>query len=231
MFTLHPTSGPDIVITGSTTFLTTSPGANVTITVTGSIPALKQIYTVESGSATLKTDGTLEDTEPFSFSTSTVGPCNFTGCSFTQGGWGAPPHGGNPGAILAANFATVFPSGVTIGGGTFALLFTSSTAIQAFLPQGGTPSVLTFSATNPTDKHISVFAGQVLALALNVGINNMGSVIITGTGTSFDGQTVSALLAAANVALGGGGLPAGFSSISALNDLVDQLNGEFDNCS
>src|SRR5262245_17289386 len=29
----------------------------------------------------------------------------------TQGGWGAPPHGNNPGAILAANFNSVFGAG------------------------------------------------------------------------------------------------------------------------
>ena len=228
-FTLHPASGPNIIISGMTTF-PTSPSGTTTITVSGTIPALTQSDTIESASAQLFTDGALENTASIPFSTLTVGPCNFTGCSFTQGGWGAKPHGNNPGAILAANFATDFPSGVTIGGFPFALHFTSAVAIQNFLPQGRTPSVLTSSATNPTNSNAGVFAGQVLALALNVGINNMGSVIISKPGSPFDGQTVSALLAAANTALAGGGLPSGFSSISALNDLVDQINQEFDNC-
>jgi hypothetical protein len=62
--------------------------------------------------------------------------------TYTQGGWGAAPHGGNPGALLAANFAKVYgAAGVTIGGG-YTLKFTSQAAIQDFLPQGGTPEVL-----------------------------------------------------------------------------------------
>src|ERR1043166_7518776 len=37
-------------------------------------------------------------------------------CSYTQGGWGAPPNGNNPAPLLLKNFATVFPSGyVEIG--------------------------------------------------------------------------------------------------------------------
>src|SRR5215510_9913562 len=35
----------------------------------------------------------------------------------TQGGWGAPPAGNNPGAYLHAHFATAFPTGLTIGCG------------------------------------------------------------------------------------------------------------------
>ena len=54
--------------------------------------------------------------------------------TYTQGGWGAPPNGNNPGALLKANFATVYPSGVTIGG-TKTLKFTSAAAIEA-LPAG-----------------------------------------------------------------------------------------------
>ena len=64
-------------------------------------------------------------------------PQQFSGCSVTQGGWGAPPHGNNPGAFLAAQFGTAFPSGVTIGGSPFALLFTSAPSVRSFLPQGG----------------------------------------------------------------------------------------------
>src|SRR5262249_24510525 len=68
----------------------------------------------------------------------TIGPF----VTVTQGGWGAPPRGQNPGAILAANFSKVFgAAGVTIGcaAGGFHLTFTSASAIQAFLPQGGPP--------------------------------------------------------------------------------------------
>jgi hypothetical protein len=177
---------------------------------------------------TVANGGTI--TDAVSFNAAPL-PNPFTGCSVTQGGWGAAPHGNNPGALLASKFTTVYPNGVTIGdaGSQFFLHFSSAAAIQAFLPQGGPPGALTASATNPTTSSAGVLAGQVLALKLNVDIEGMGGLIISGTGTSLDGKTVSDVLAAANVALGGGALPAGFS-LSSLNDLVDSLNNAFDGC-
>jgi len=160
------------------------------------------------------------------FTTPTPSP--FTGCTVTQGGWHAKPVGNNPGTLLANDFPTVYPSGVTIGG-AFTLTFDSAAAVRAFLPAGGTPGVLTSSATDPTSSAAGVFAGQVLALQLNVDLEHYGTVVVSGTGTSFDGKTVADVLAAANLALGGGPLPAGFT-ISSLNDLVDNLNQKFDNC-
>lgn len=158
-------------------------------------------------------------------------PPPFSGCTVTQGGWGAPAHGNNPGAFLDANFATAFPSGDLIGRlPSFYLLFDSAAAVRAFLPQGGPPGALTANATDPTTQtSAGVLAGQVLALSLNVKLYGLGSLTLTGTGTSLDGHTVSDILAAANIALGGGPLPAGFT-YSSLNDLIDQLNSSFDGC-
>jgi hypothetical protein len=155
----------------------------------------------------------------------------FLGCTVTQGGWGAPPHGNNPGAFLVAHFGPAYPLGVTIGGVPFSLRFESAASVRAFLPQGGPPEPLNTSAVNPTARtSAGVFAGQVLALELNVDLYHLGSLTLSGTGTPFDGQTVSAVLAAANLALAGGPLPPGFASYSALNDLIDNLNGSFDGC-
>jgi hypothetical protein len=154
----------------------------------------------------------------------------FAGCTVTQGGWGAPAHGNNPGTLLNSKFPTLYPTGLTIGG-LNTLHFTSANAVRAFMPQGGPPSFLNASATDPTARtSAGVFAGQVLALQLNVDIFGFGSLTLTGTGTPFDGKTVAQVLAAANVALGGGPLPPGFASYSALNDLIDQLNSAFDGC-
>ena len=160
----------------------------------------------------------------------------FTGCTVTQGGWGAAPHGNNPAAFLAAHFPAA--PGVTIGLGyptflqvpPFFLNFTSAGAVGAFLPQGGTPGALSASAINPTSgTSAGVFAGQVLALTLNVQLQQFGSLVLSGTGTSLDGKTVDQVLAAANTAISGGALPAGFT-YSSLNDLVDALNNSFDGC-
>lgn len=153
----------------------------------------------------------------------------FGGCTVTQGGWGAPPHGNNPAAFLASQFSTAFPSGVTVGGLPFSLHFTSSQAIQSFLPQGGPPAALNATATDPTTTSAGVFAGQVLALDLNVALYHFGSLVLSGTGTSLDGKTVGQVLLAANEALAGGPLPAGFT-YSSLNDLIDSLNQSFDGC-
>lgn len=87
--------------------------------------------------------------------------------TYSQGGWGAKPAGKNPGAFLRDKFAEVFPAGFLVGGG-YTLLFTSSQAIQDFLPAGGPPSVLTGSAVNPTTTSAGVFAAQVMAVKLSV---------------------------------------------------------------
>jgi hypothetical protein len=151
----------------------------------------------------------------------------------TQGGWGAPPNGNNPGALLAANFATVFPAGITIGGAK-TLKFTSASAVEAFLPAGGKAGFLTASAVNPTRSSAGVFAGQVLALTISVAMSNAG-VITSGLedlyiapGQTMAGYTVAEVLAMANQALGGNlsGLPSGVT-ISTLNDVVSKINENY----
>src|SRR5579871_1588901 len=152
--------------------------------------------------------------------------------TYTQGGWGTTPHGNNPGSLLQKDFATVYPGGSVSIGGTKKLTFTSSTAIHNFLPQGGTPGVLAASATNPTSSAAGVFAGQVLALQLNVDFSNKG---ITKTGLAnlhavsgmLAGQTVGQILALANSVIGGGALPSGMT-VSNLNDIVNSINNNFD---
>ena len=186
--------------------------------------------TIANMIATIQAGGTI--TNAVSFNAVPSGP-SFTGCSVTQGGWGAAPNGGNSGALLAAKFPTVYPLGVTIGStapGQFFLHFDHAANIQGFMPQGGPPGALNASATDPTSRtSAGVFAGQVLALQLNADIDGLGGLILTGTGTSLDGSTVSQILAAANRALGGGPLPFGFT-YSSLNDLVNNLNQSFDGC-
>ena len=157
--------------------------------------------------------------------------------TYTQGGWGAKPNGENPASILADHFADVYPpSGVTIGiPGGFSMTFTSAEKVKDYLPAGGPASWLTGNLTNPTSSSAGVFGGQVLALQLSVDFSDadvteggLGDLVLDGTGGSLDGSTVSEILAAANLALGGGALPAGYS-YSTLNDLITDLNEAFDN--
>jgi hypothetical protein len=176
----------------------------------------------------------------------TVGPL----ITVTQGGWGAAPHGNNPGSILAANFPGVFgTAGVTIGctasGGSLTFKpvgsITGQQAIQNFLPQGGTPGTLAAgNVVNPTTSDAGVFAGQVLALQLNVSFSGpvfpggLGNLVITSGPAT--GLTVGQVLGLANRALGGCLSSAdialltahGITSISQLNDIVDSINNSFD---
>ena len=173
-------------------------------------------------------------------------------CTYTQGGWGAPPHGNNVGQLLYTYFDTVYPGQVLevgiAGTAGFSMRFQDAGTVQsyqyitAYLPAGTTPGALANDYVNPTDNNESgVFGGQITDCSkLNVdfsaaskmpqtGSAAVGALKVCNTGTSLDGQTVANVLAAANTALGGGALPAGFT-YSALNDLVDSLNKAFDNC-
>ncbi len=152
----------------------------------------------------------------------------------TQGGWGSKPNGNNPGARLAEHFASVYPAGVSIGG-TYTLHFTSAAAISAFLPQGGKPAVLSASAVNPTKK-LTVFAGQTLALTLNIDFSAAGLMPGGATGLGglkvtsgkLAGWTASQVLWLCNQVLGGNlaALPAGVS-LSDLNNVADAINNNF----
>ena len=79
----------------------------------------------------------------------------------------------------------------------------------------------------------------MLALRLNVDLNKASIISGTGgsisslklkaTGTSLDGQTVSTILTVAEAVLGGGALPAGYSTLANLSTLVANLNEAFEN--
>jgi hypothetical protein len=160
--------------------------------------------------------------------------------TFTQGGWGASAHGNNPGALLASKFLAVFPSGsVKVGlAPQFSMTFSSAAAVTNYLPAGGPSNKLTANLVNPTTSASGVFGGQVLALKLSVSFgyagflgtspDKFGDLMLKDTGYSIDGMTVSAVLAIAEQALGGGGLPYDMS-FSQLNNIVTSLNEAFDN--
>ncbi|HYE87953.1 MAG TPA: MBG domain-containing protein [Vicinamibacterales bacterium] len=151
----------------------------------------------------------------------------------SQGGWGTKPSGNNPGALLAANFDAVYSSGGVQIGGTHKLTFVSASAVEKFLPAGGTPNVLNGSASNPTTSSAGNFAGQVLALQLSVDLSAAGRTryglgLLKLTSSALAGKTVNEVLEIANAVLGGNlaALPSGLS-VAALNTIVDNLNNNF----
>ena len=131
----------------------------------------------------------------------------------TQGGWGAPPNGNNPGAYLHANFDAAFPDGLTVGcyPNNYYIKLTSAQAVTNLLPTGGKAAELSTNTTDPAALK-NVLVGQVVALKLSVVFDAqnpdfgestvaLGKMII-GSGT-FKGKTVSQFLAIAEKVLGG----------------------------
>jgi len=209
-----------------TVVVTTPPGYTPTTSLAGTHRSKDS-----NGSNTTVALVTSDLTVDFGFKAVTSTATGFT--TYTQGGWGTRPNGNNPGSVLLANFARVYPGGSVSIGGTLKPTFTSAVAIEGFLPQGGTPAALLMSASNPTTSNAGVLAGQALSLQLGVDFSN-SSVTKAGLGAlkvvsgKLAGQTVTQVLALANSVLGGGALPTGVS-LSDLNGVLDSINQNYDN--
>ena len=166
-------------------------------------------------------------------------PCNEQARTQTQGGWGTECHGNNPGCYRDANFDNCFPYGLTIGVGgemTYSALFTTSSAIEAFLPAGGTPDALDMDYTNPTSTSAGVLAGQAVALTLSVGFDDydpdfgptdyrLGDMVIVKEDSACYMMTVDDVLAIGNCVLSGSD-GCGFTA-SEINDCLATINQAF----
>jgi hypothetical protein len=151
-------------------------------------------------------------------------------CSFSQGGLGGS---GAPFLLLASNFNALFPAGVEVGfpgSEGYSMKFSSALAVKDYLPAGGTPDQLTADLLDPTSSSSGVFGGQVLALKLNIMLSDggatppgLGDLFYINPGDALHGLTVRQILAAAELALGGGPLPEGHTYAS-LSTLCDHLN-------
>ena len=161
---------------------------------------------------------------------SCCGACDLSFRTQTQGGWGATPKGGNPGAYLKNNWAMIDGSNsansITIGYGSYTKTFTKSSEVDGFLPRGG--------SCGGTDPFSSVFAGQALTLAINVAMDNNVTTfgasngkladLVVANGT-FQGMTVAEILSEANLAFAG----AGNYTPCQLVDVLTMINENFDN--
>jgi hypothetical protein len=169
----------------------------------------------------------------------------------TQGGWGSKPAGNNPGMLLKDNFSlvyptSVFPLGVVIGdsgssacpadgGAPYRINLASAGAIQGFLPQGSAPNALNKCETDAGRK-ITVLAGQVLALTLNVdfsyaGITQPGLGSLMVVSGPLAGRTVNDVLAIGNCMLSGRdstSCGAEGLTLSGINDVTTRINENFD---
>lgn len=157
--------------------------------------------------------------------------------TFTQGGWGAAPNGGNPGVYLHTNFATSFPSGLVIGSGTKTVKFTTAQAITDNLPAGGGAQVLpTGNVVNPAAGYLNTeLDGQIVAAMLSVGFDatdaNFGissgvlGNLVFNTG-AFSGKSVQFVIDEANKAIGSVGSS---FTLSNINTALTSFNENYDN--
>lgn len=160
--------------------------------------------------------------------------CEIAHRTQTQGGWGNTANGNNPGSYRDANFQTAFPSGVMIGlsDSRFAE-WTSSAAIEAFLPAGGPKGALTVNSTNATSTTSGTLAGQTLAATLSVGFDEADANfsnsttplanLVLNSGTCI-GMSVQEVLDEANQVLAG--QPSALSA-SDVNDCLATINENF----
>jgi len=165
-------------------------------------------------------------------------------CTFTKGAFAGE---GDPGQFFDANFADTFSSdlfiGVFDGSGPlhhehWSASSTGANALKQYLvsPANGPSTALTTDRLNPTATLSGELSEQVAALTLNVGFSGVGSypagfgsLTLKNTGTSLDGADIKTILAMANQALAGNGLPVGYT-FSQLNQLITNLNESWDNC-
>jgi hypothetical protein len=187
------------------------------------------------------------------------GICDGNLCTFTPGGWGADCSGNNAGCLRDRSFASVFPSGLTIGDGDgidgdpdLAATFTTPAAVNAFLPAGGSPGLLSEDKIDPTTTGAGVFAGELVAAKLNVAFDDAGA--LDGCKTRLDlklgdltfvacvndaliGWKVRDVIDLADLVISGslGAGPFDITgdgvadvSVSDLSDALDRFNNDFD---
>jgi hypothetical protein len=215
-------SGGTAPYTWTGTGITATAGNTLNVTLT---PGTSRTYTVTDAKGCTKTV--------------TISHCYNSCTGFrtqTPGGWGSDPSGNNPGAFLAANFATCFPTGITVGcpGTGKTLTLTSATAVNAFLPSSGAPKKLTKNWINPGTSLSNTLAGQVVALTISLGFDQclpnyssnstpLGCLVIA-SGT-LAGSTVSEVLAIANQILGG--CYTGSYTPSQINNVLTAINENY----
>ena len=224
---------------GPYTFTATGLPAGVTLSTSGVLSGTPTVSGTFNYTVTVTdSDGNSTTTRPCAI---VVSPPPPQFCSYTPGGWGAPPSGGNVASILYANWSAVYGSaGVTIGStakGYFYAKWTSPSAVTDYLPDGSTPGTYLASYTNPVTTSAGEFSSQVLALRFNV---NFSSANIIKPGFSslkvasgpLAGLTTTQVLALANSAISGNTsvlTPYGIT-VAQFTKILSYINGSYDNC-
>lgn len=168
-------------------------------------------------------------------------------CSQTQGGYGnnCPPSNpsDNPGCVRDNLFASNFPNGLVIGDpdgpdadGSFAAIWNSASAIQAFLPNGGTASALTTDSTDPTSTSAGVFASQLVAAKLSIAFsddrtgNDVSPLVYDascGGNNPFVGETLGNIVQTCDAVIAG---DSNAATPTECSEALDDFNNAFVDC-
>lgn len=176
----------------------------------------------------------------FSYTVQAAAPPTQAGMfrTHSQESWGGAPDGTNAASYLSANFAAAFPFGVKVGSSLLInAQFTTAQAVADFLPQSGTPGVLTGHSVNPVNL-ANPFAGATLALALNTGFDEanaafssssvlLSSLVVADPSSPLYGIPVGDVLAMANQYLSGSA-PSTSVPLQDLFDAVTRINANFE---
>jgi len=143
--------------------------------------------------------------------------------TLSQGGWAATSTT-NP--LTESWFISKFQGPLVIGGAINKITITSAASVRAFLPNSGTPVPLSKAWTNPTNKQLkNTFAGQLVALALNLKLNSgLGSAKITSG--LYANKTVQWLFDEANRKISTTVTKS--SELTSLSDACNKVNLSFD---
>lgn len=155
----------------------------------------------------------------------------------TQGGWGAACQGENPGCYRDDHFDSCFSAGGLVVGDMsgYTATFTTSEAVEVFLPQGGPAASLIQDHVDPTSTEAGVLAGQTVALALSVNFDlcdpdfgasplSLRNLVVCDAASDCNERTVTDLLAQANAVLAG--LPSVFTA-AEISECLARVNENF----
>ncbi|HLI13929.1 MAG TPA: PEP-CTERM sorting domain-containing protein [Alphaproteobacteria bacterium] len=164
--------------------------------------------------------------------------------TYTQVSW---PDNATAAALLTDHYSSVYLSTSDVfevgipGPSGFSLSFGDASHVLAFLPEAGIPGPLTQSQTNPGSSESGLFAGDVMALKLDVDFSDAGlllgssgipfgdlvlsNFLVETSDADLNGLTVREFLADDNMALGGG---PSLKPIAIMDSITEDVNIAFD---
>ena len=124
---------------------------------------------------------------------------------------------------------------MTIGGTKASALWTTSAAVEAYLPAGGPPAALSGNLKNPTKTTSGVLGGQLVAAKLNVAILGLPTDLVfvfdkeCDVPTALVGSSIGSVIDLADATISSGTVTKGIS-FSDLAQALTIVNENYDEC-